>query len=178
VQRCVFPTHVGMDRAPALMRRRSSRIPHARGDGPKRRWVLRGLCGYSPRTWGWTAAGRAGPAGADVFPTHVGMDRRRRRIFPLATGIPHARGDGPDARVVVRKRLWYSPRTWGWTEKRALEAACVEVFPTHVGMDPHRRPAYNHPLSIPHARGDGPSPVRGVLQRLQYSPRTWGWTAA
>ena len=48
-----------------------------------------------------------------VFPTHVGMNRRTHPASRPRIRIPHARGDEPAAlreQIVLGK---YSPRTWG-----------------------------------------------------------------
>ena len=51
----------------------------------------------------------------EVFPTHVGMNRRNLQYIRVQRGVPHARGDEPD---VIH---FYGGR--------------IRVFPTHVGMN-------------------------------------------
>ena len=151
----VFPTHVGMDRHTSTPATRTMSIPHARGDGPPRPAAVQGLFCiphargdgpkvlkaqgeyemYSPRTWGWTVNTLRMLHKWVVFPTHVGMDRRRRRGHPPRARIPHARGDGPPRAALSVPAPMYSPRTWGWTEAGSSGGRPYYVFPTHVGMD-------------------------------------------
>ena len=48
-----------------------------------------------PTRVGWTALAGHEARVALVFPTRVGMDRRRMSSMPFSAGIPHTRGDGP-----------------------------------------------------------------------------------
>ncbi len=131
----------------------------------------------SPRTWGWTAgAGLPAPA-LYAFPTHVGMDRYSHTPTRGAVCVPHARGDGPRRGPRAPSSGARSPRTWGWTEAGPSGAAAANAFPTHVGMDRRRRHLAGRQPRVPHARGDGPLPLRGGPIGLVRSPRTWGWTA-
>ena len=50
-----------------------------------------------------------------MFPTHVGMNRKKQFALMPGMGVPHTRGD--------------EPRESGALVKMA------EVFPTHVGMN-------------------------------------------
>ena len=69
-----------------------------------------------------------------------------------------------------------SPRTWGWTGVGHERILVSIVFPTHVGMDRTRALMARLCSRVPHARGDGPFHGNGRSERLQCSPRTWGWT--
>ena len=48
----VFPTHVGMNRAPSIWGKRMWSIPHTRGDEPIAAQVVEDMYVYSPHTWG------------------------------------------------------------------------------------------------------------------------------
>ena len=68
----------------------------------------------SPRAWGWPVPHGERPIGVIVFPTRVGMDRRRLLLASLPHRFPHTRGDGPwdvIGRETARK---FSPPAWGW----------------------------------------------------------------
>ncbi len=91
-------------------------FPHARGDGPHVSAYGVVANPFSPRTWGWTAGAVAAVPPAHVFPTHVGMDRRKEEHGEDARGFPHARGDGPLASGGAYSTAAFSPRTWGWTD--------------------------------------------------------------
>src|SRR5437870_3616652 len=69
-----------------------------------------------------------------------------------------------------------SPRMWGWTAARAGQGEVVPVFPTHVGMDRVRFWWTPPAASVPHACGDGPTPLGLAPEIAQCSPRMWGWT--
>ncbi len=103
-------TAIGSDVAPA-----SERVPHARGDGPHAvdSSLDSHLC--SPRTWGWTVGLIAAKTRIVVFPTHVGIDRRRKLALLPRRRVPHARGDGPEGMTWLQSVELCSPRTWGWT---------------------------------------------------------------
>ena len=101
---CVFPTGVGMDRFGADPPGSSLRVPHGRGDGPKRLCFPSSSTGCSPRAWGWTGAWRRRAPSCGVFPTGVGMDRPPEVDHGQCTPevdhgqcnrVPHGRGDGP-----------------------------------------------------------------------------------
>ena len=81
---CVLPTCVGMVRivsGPCATRFRS---PHVRGDGPTKHGTAWDMNRFSPRAWGWSGAGPAGPVTPVVLPTCVGMVRRITRIIGRA----------------------------------------------------------------------------------------------
>ena len=48
-----------------------------------------------------------------VFPTYVGMNRYRRRVFNINSGVPHIRGDEPGVRQDGAWVIECSPHTWG-----------------------------------------------------------------
>ncbi len=89
----------------------------------------------SPRTWGWTATRTTTKASTTALPTHVGMDRAVDLGSRPEKRAPHARGDGPAARLTWPVGVVRSPRTWGWTGATQDRAAAPEALPTHVGMD-------------------------------------------
>src|SRR5690606_34162213 len=70
-----------------------------------------------------------------------------------------------------------SPRMWGWSVRRALDADGGQVLPTHVGMVRAWRPRAAASTSAPHAHGDGPGRRAIGWSRDLCSPRTWGWSA-
>ena len=76
-----------------LIRSMEMRLPHARGDEP-------GEC------YGIIENGV-------VYPTHVGMNRRRDRFSRLLRRLPHARGDEPIRGRRSSDVLPSAPRTWG-----------------------------------------------------------------
>ena len=71
----VFPTHVGMARTATSLPRMAGRVPHTRGDGPKKEKINQLIAECSPHTWGWPVLFILGSYKHHVFPTHVGMAR-------------------------------------------------------------------------------------------------------
>ena len=116
----VFPTPVGMARPRAATREHDVCIPHARGDGPFAMSAAYSVTLYSPRPWGWPAGERVGARAFIVFPTPVGMARRRWDVRRIGSCIPHARGDGPRFHAGQVQAGRYSPRPWGWPDYRGL----------------------------------------------------------
>ncbi len=134
------------------------------------------LVAFSPRAWGWTVFGQ--PHGPDprVFPTRVGMDRRRAMSPRCVACFPHARGDGPSPTPQSDSHTQFSPRAWGWTGALIGEAAVEVVFPTRVGMDRSGPRSLDRRSGFPHARGDGPRTREIKHDGVAFSPRAWGWT--
>src|SRR5207302_914619 len=134
-----------------------ARCPHACGGGPAPKRPPAWNIGLSPRMWGWTdRPPGAAPAG-EVVPTHVGVDRRRRRALNLRPSCPHACGGGPALPFGIRKRPTLSPRMWGWTDQPLSDLPPAGVVPTHVGVDRDKRRGGLFCNRCPHACGGGPS---------------------
>src|SRR5436305_1092257 len=95
-----------------------SGFPHARGDGPIEEFDLNKPRAFSPRPWGWSVVAGGIHEVFLVFPTPVGMVRSRSSISTSLPCFPHARGDGPPARVEEAPDKPFSPRPWGWSAGR------------------------------------------------------------
>src|ERR1039458_7073787 len=173
----VFPTRVGMVRARLLRAGMWQGIPHPRGDGPSASAAGLFSLWYSPPAWGWSAHDFFAQACGRVFPTRVGMVRRRRRRACFRFGIPHPRGDGPRTTSSRRHVAGYSPPAWGWSVGVGGGLVFALVFPTRVGMVRARLLRAGMWQGIPHPRGDGPSASAAGLFSLWYSPPAWGWSA-
>ena len=91
----VFPTHVGMFRISCGPQTAGGSFPHACGDVPGFLIVIYLGFLFSPRMWGCPGHRRLPLRPRDVFPTHVGMFRRRRGRFRRHQSFPHACGDVP-----------------------------------------------------------------------------------
>ena len=94
----------------------------------------------------------------NVLPTRVGMVRCRwDRTIPMESVLPTRVGM---VRVLLNFLLGgseFSPRVWGWSDRRKLSASL-----------PHR---------FPHACGDGPEKqYADFLATGMFSPRVWGWS--
>mgnify|MGYP001263629110 CR=1 FL=1 len=172
----VVPTHVGVDlpsHKAGLLRRC---CPHARGGGPVWAAVQRHWTRLSPRTWGWTGAGRGLARAGGVVPTHVGVDPHAALHTSGILRCPHARGGGPPTTTPSAIGRPLSPRTWGWTVRRGPGRRAGRVVPTHVGVDLEALQEEFARLGCPHARGGGPPCPSRSAGSPRLSPRTWGWT--
>ena len=92
------------------------------------------------------------------------------------TGVPRARGDGPDHNPRIKISSVCSPRTRGWSPSRLGVEDVEYVLPAHAGMVPARRTGGSAGPCAPRARGDGPIEPRWGDQRLVCSPRAQGWS--
>ena len=154
----------------------TARFPHARGDGPGYIMSCDGNCAFSPRPWGWSAAGNPASWCLRVFPTPVGMVLSMGSGAGITLSFPHARGDGPAIEFGAESIKMFSPRPWGWSAPSVLPPTSGGVFPTPVGMVRCRNSLKCTPPSFPHARGDGPCNGNTAPLYLAFSPRPWGWS--
>ena len=173
----VFPTHVGVYRNTRPVSARIPCFPHACGGVPPPLDACLPASPFSPRTWGCTWMMRNSSANTRVFPTHVGVYRRVRRLNSDSARFPHARGGVPDnscwfsptgfvfpthvgvyrysCRNVI-SGMSFSPRTWGCTFPFGRLPQHQVVFPTHVGV-------YRDKSST-------------TRRHNSFSPRMWGCT--
>ena len=115
-----FPALAGMDPSATSRSSAPTRLPRARGDGPRGLLVERTYAVASPRSRGWTRQQRRGRLADAGFPALAGMDPCRRRSPRRAPGLPRARGDGPGGEMAVLALSMASPRSRGWTHLPAL----------------------------------------------------------
>ena len=173
-QLLLFPTHVGMFRVFQVSAVCQCSFPHTRGDVPRQSSHSLKATSFSPHTWGCSALRRAVQQAGRLFPTHVGMFRSSgARSTPSAT-FPHTRGDVPPDEGIFLEMVFFSPHTWGCSDHDVLQAVCIHLFPTHVGMflTPHKRNLTFYPF--PHTRGDVPNPLHHARHVCRFSPHTWG----
>jgi hypothetical protein len=130
----VLPTRVGMVRQKNVCADSPSGSPHARGDGPSKRWCSGTFCAFSPRAWGWSGSIKTVPPLAGVLPTRVGMVRAALTQSDHAGGSPHARGDGPRTANWNCRKGGFFPRAWGWSGSPLRIWQRLHVLPTRVGM--------------------------------------------
>ena len=152
-------------------------FPHARGDGPQQYRPFFIPHTFSPRPWGWSVEWQCQGMGNKVFPTPVGMVRKRSMGLFSWCCFPHARGDGPCCHCLTFTVFMFSPRPWGWSEDKVVVFAHHRVFPTPVGMVRNTDSARSRVYSFPHARGDGPAVLYPGTPDEVFSPRPWGWSA-
>ena len=171
----VFPTPVGMVRRNKFFTPSMACFPHARGDGPQFPNKQYPEKRFSPRPWGWSVIWSYPSEAERVFPTPVGMVRKRARHHELLRGFPHARGDGPPFYWKAPALPSFSPRPWGWSGESGFGGPEPDVFPTPVGMVRFAVGSFVGASGFPHARGDGPQDMTPCVWDPGGSPRPWGW---
>ena len=171
-----FPALAGMDRRGRRYSPPPRRLPRARGDGPFASPPSRSGHRASPRSRGWTP--QSGPAlpRRIGFPALAGMDPAPSAEYRSQYGLPRARGDGPNRRLVVTMPLPASPRSRGWTRHALGGGRRREGFPALAGMDRARWRRSASSSRLPRARGDGPVVLRLRGPVTPASPRSRGWT--
>ncbi len=131
-------------------------FPHTRGDGPVLTCISTNPQGFSPHAWGWPETTALILSGQGVFPTRVGMARKKIQIKSQAARFPHTRGDGPQTAVMTHEEVEFSPHAWGWPAVSKRSCTLGQVFPTRVGMARDYTLLRRMPRGFPHTRGDGP----------------------
>ena len=171
-----FPAPAGMDPRSRRGRRRTSRLPRTRGDGPGAPRVMDDDAQASPHPRGWTRTGRCRPRPKPGFPAPAGMDPTRDSSRLTDWRLPRTRGDGPVVDVPGAGLIVASPHPRGWTPRRRRDARRPDGFPAPAGMDPYRCGRRAASARLPRTRGDGPPGYRIVLTIGTASPHPRGWT--
>ena len=133
-----LPTHVGVFLIFDSKPDKSVRLPHARGGVSVAGYFKSCPLVSSPRTWGCFLPVVGRGYGGRVFPTHVGVFPDPAKYTQLMTSLPHARGGVSAVVNQVMDDTVSSPRTWGCFPLPVADMSAGKVFPTHVGVFPHR----------------------------------------
>ena len=176
MRQLLFSTHVGLNRAAPLRVSGVMSILHTRGVEPNRKNSGKQQEHYSPHTWGWTKNPFKIKAQANLFSTHVGLNRLSLLQVLSLVSILHTRGVEPRQEKEERDRISYSPHTWGWTANIQLPTNYIDLFSTHVGLNREGQRRFSQAYTILHTRGVEPSPLHLLNSKILYSPHTWGWT--
>ena len=198
VKRFENPTYVGMDLKLILRDCLRQRKPHVCGDGPPVRRPGASASAKTPRMWGWTSGagwisldytrkphvcGDGPPVdiakelGVQKTPRMWGWTGQRAGEEAVLLRKPHVCGDGPATRIAYNDAGEKTPRMWGWTDQEQNNPGGPIENPTYVGMD---RLSEWHGRSLarkPHVCGDGPTICHQQGEKLEKTPRMWGWTA-
>ena len=174
----VFPTPVGMFREHWRVLHERPGFPHACGDVPGKEPPHPRSLTFSPRLWGCSVGGRHHTPGRRVFPTPVGMFRRRGRCSRWRRGFPHACGDVPSKGLPLVPGTGFSPRLWGCSVRHRHQRVPGAVFPTPVGMFRGDRRRCGGRARFPHACGDVPPDGIPGIFTSSFSPRLWGCSAS
>ena len=152
-------------------------LPHASGDVPAARGTVHNATESSPREWGCSAEKAGCACRQRIFPTRVGMFRRRAVRIIIDLDLPHASGDVPFPRCTPKSLSPSSPREWGCSGGENVLLEISAIFPTRVGMFRINGVVHQLPVDLPHASGDVPLNPCGEPQMKISSPREWGCSA-
>ncbi len=152
-------------------------FPHASGDVPCLILLACPLPRFSPREWGCSGLCSCIARQYLLFPTRVGMFRRRRQSRRCGRTFPHASGDVPTWGIRGIPSQRFSPREWGCSDGGGKMEELKCLFPTRVGMFRTANTRALLGLPFPHASGD--VPLRGDYKLVpdSFSPREWGCSA-
>ena len=89
-----------------------------------------------------------------VFPTHVGVNLTVSRLPRQQDRVPHARGGEPGVSGASSREPVVPPHAGGYRDPPVAHMRVLQVFPTHVGVNPVARTEIN--------------------RLFKFSPRTWG----
>ncbi len=172
----VLPAHAGV--VPPLRGSpgRCARAPRARGGGPLYCSEPYFTLWCSPRTRGWSRAGRLRRTGGRVLPAHAGVVPTRTGLTSCGLRAPRARGGGPGGGPSPSLSAMCSPRTRGWSRLGVHVTADAVVLPAHAGVVPARPTVSRLRRGAPRARGGGPFRPARRPSPSRCSPRTRGWS--
>ena len=129
---------------------------------------------FSPRMWGCSARWLCGGGSFEVFPTYVGMFRRRGASVSSCPCFPHVCGDVPRTVWLPTPRVGFSPRMWGCSARARPRRSGAAVFPTYVGMFRCQAWRNSSGCGFPHVCGDVPPLADLYFWGAEFSPRMWG----
>ena len=149
----VFPTPVGVFPLGGGCQAISRSFPHARGGVSMSTAWYGVMFAFSPRPWGCFFRYNGVTDTKMVFPTPVGVFLHGAENAGVSISFPHARGGVSATVSIYGFKAMFSPRPWGcFYQKRRLKQK-RKVFPTPVGVFPHRCGVRGDVLGFPHARG-------------------------
>ena len=170
----VFPTPVGVFPPDISGSAQEKSLPHARGGVSRCESRFFALHQSSPRPWGCFCLYSCSSPSLLVFPTPVGVFLTFISGIPAPNSLPHARGGvsgGAQGVFVLRQS---SPRPWGCFLGLCGHGGSPLVFPTPVGVFPHRHADAQAGRRLPHARGGVSAGADDFDLKCQSSPRPWG----
>ena len=156
IQKYVFPSNVGINRARNRYPVPALRVPLERGDQPRwaRLYCPDVMC--SPRTWGSTEYRDGRRESRGVFPSNVGINRLLQYSQLFRPCVPLERGDQPGWSDAPHMTDECSPRTWGSTAWSQNVPVAWPVFPSNVGINRCGSVTPDDKRSVPLERGDQP----------------------
>ena len=170
----MFPTHVGIARPSTGPAGGTGNVPYACGDCATPSCTKRIAQVCSLRMWGLRVPAASPDAELTMFPTHVGIARRRagRRVHGF--DVPYACGDCAEPSMARRRRNACSLRMWGLRGTLGAGQEHLGMFPTHVGIA--RRPGRPGPADfhVPYACGDCADGSEDLRRFQRCSLRMWG----
>ena len=111
---------------------------------------------------------------AKMFPTHVGIARRRRPWGGRSGNVPYACGDCADLWRRSGRTPVCSLRMWGLRGRPSAGRMRTEMFPTHVGIARNALGPRRVHKDVPYACGDCAKAFLVAPSRPGCSLRMWG----
>ena len=175
---CVFPACAGM----FLCHRWGSSLgwcfPRVRGDVPALGQTAPSHGRFSPRARGCSHHTRHQPRYVDVFPACAGMFPAPPKSGRIRQCFPRVRGDVPVFCFPLMWMLTFSPRARGCSSNDSSNARWCAVFPACAGMFPDNFSTPPPSYRFPRVRGDVPGVTDSVVDKIKFSPRARGCSAA
>ena len=102
-----------MNRQVALLYQQVFHVPHTRGDEPELRFLAGREADMFPTHVGMNRAWICRSGWRVMFPTHVGMNRCTRLMVGFPHHVPHTRGDEPNESRAAMLTMQHVPHTRG-----------------------------------------------------------------
>ena len=150
-------------------------LPRTRGDGPKRKKLLKSPKKVAPHTRGWAPIQRHRAKGCEGCPAHAGMGPDTHEPRPAQGWLPRTRGDGPCPSSITRGATAVAPHTRGWALATVTARISATGCPAHAGMGPSATDLPSGLARLPRTRGDGPTKAKALRLAQRVAPHTRGW---
>ena len=153
-------------------------FPRVRGDVPSAQVLTKFVAEFSPRARGCSTFTSAMNPITKVFPACAGMFPPHPTPTPLCRRFPRVRGDVPCSAKVRSHSAMFSPRARGCSGFLFSVDVDADVFPACAGMFPDNFSTPPPSYRFPRVRGDVPGVTDSVVDKIKFSPRARGCSAA
>ena len=174
----VFPACAGMFLGVPPAPEPRPGFPRVRGDVPRVSNPLLNFTRFSPRARGCSTFTSAMNPITKVFPACAGMFPAPPKSGRIRQCFPRVRGDVPVFCFPLMWMLTFSPRARGCSSNDSSNARWCAVFPACAGMFPDNFSTPPPSYRFPRVRGDVPGVTDSVVDKIKFSPRARGCSAA
>ncbi len=148
--------------------------PHACGENKKYVLDKRPYCGTPPRVWGKRLTDIAGQGDHRYTPTRVGKTLSLWSHRRSPSVHPHACGENAALPAGHKVPCGTPPRVWGKQRDRVPAERDDRYTPTRVGKTRCAPGAWPGRPVHPHACGENPGHLLGIVGGVGTPPRVWG----